>query len=800
MAEEKNQNAPSNSGLVNNQSQALDQVANLVTNYNSSNEANRVDTVEAFKNNLFKLDRGVVKKMFDSASAIRNKPDLTFIIQELPGLYIPKKIFTEDLKTPARSFFADYDRRNYQDLQVKSQAEASAKSEGSSTKLDAAKAAVLGKGFGAIGQTLGSMAGLKPVSRRTRASAGGTKETTPAPQKKTLSSPAALRGHAPSGAGRSPEISNVPIAAPAKSAAAPQQQATGAAPAAPGVELKAEGEIKNEAEVQAPNLPAPPSPTASGGKGTPQTAQIEAKGETETRIKIPIPTAGGQTGAIFKEISIQAPAESEVSLPPPLSPISSVSPARQTPIQPRRSRLGTYGRQPARGSAARTTPSPQNLVGTRPGPDQATRIPVLPSRQGGAGTEISRPDTRRTTEVEQAPSPGGRAQAQTTGQDLAIPSTQTEQPMSAASAFGARGTPNLPTTKSPSSQVSVVPGTWDAGTLGRPGRRSSKSVGPQEIKPPISRAMDLHAAQNEAWRGRAMERGDEEAMATEEGLELSGSGLESELAEGMEEGLTPSMAYGQFFNPLAQQGGYYPQAERGPGTMAMEEEIEDETAGGGTPESDIDRLRSFQAIQRRDTVAGEQLTGAPSSRLRNVKPEPPSTRQLVSQAGRGQAAGSGGPGKMDEIGFALKLLSNQVSSKLKADQATKQIEDFKAKIESLKRGKQAFKNLLDIGEIGSSESGVSLLTLWVEWNIDLINKHVADGKIPFFEQKPSAGSLPLEKTISNVKDGVIIFADILLPISAIAFMAIPLTVTALIVASFFGTFLQLANYFGISIL
>lgn len=312
--------------------------------------------------------------------------------------------------------------------------------------------------------------------------------------------------------------------------------------------------------------------------------------------------------------------------------------------------------------------------------------------------------------------------------------------------------------------------------------------------------MDLHAAQSQAWRGREMEYGEDGSLSADEGLELSESGIESELSEGPENQPALPMQYGQFFNPIERRGGYYEEGKRGPGSMPIEEEAEDETAGGGTPEGELERLKSFQSRQREDSMAGEQLTGAPSARLRNVKPEPPSTRQLVSQVvGRGQTAGSGGPGKMDEIGMALKLLSSQVSSKLQADQRRKQYEDFKEKIESLKRGKQAFKNLLDTGQIGAGESGVTLLTIWAEWNIDLINKHVANGKIPFFEQKPSTGSLPLEKTISQVKDGITILADILIPISFFATLIIPLTITALIIVSFFGTFLKLADFFGIKL-
>lgn len=307
--------------------------------------------------------------------------------------------------------------------------------------------------------------------------------------------------------------------------------------------------------------------------------------------------------------------------------------------------------------------------------------------------------------------------------------------------------------------------------------------------------MDLHAAQSQAWRGREIEYGEDGSLSAGEGLELSESGLESELAEGPENQPVLPMQ-------IERRGGYYKEGERGPGSMPIEEEAEDEMIGGGTPESELEKLMSFQSRQRQTSMAGEQLTGAPSARTRGVKPEPPSTRQLASQSAgqRGTAGKSGGPGKMDEIGMALKLLSSQVSSKLQADQRLKQYEDFKEKIESLKRGKQAFKNLLDVGEIGAGESGMTILTLWAEWNIDLINKHIAGGKIPFFEQKPSTGSLPLEKTISQVKDGITILADILIPVSLIATLIIPLTMTALIIISFFGVFLKLADLFGVKLI
>ena len=106
MAQEET-NAPSNANQPSDASaklvqqgyqQALGDLPNLINNYQFSNEANRPTTVEAFKNNLFKLDRGVVKKMFDSATALRNKPDLAFTINELPNVNIPKKIFTDEDK------------------------------------------------------------------------------------------------------------------------------------------------------------------------------------------------------------------------------------------------------------------------------------------------------------------------------------------------------------------------------------------------------------------------------------------------------------------------------------------------------------------------------------------------------------------------------------------------------------------------------------------------------------------------------------------------------------------------------
>ena len=135
--------------------------------------------------------------------------------------------------------------------------------------------------------------------------------------------------------------------------------------------------------------------------------------------------------------------------------------------------------------------------------------------------------------------------------------------------------------------------------------------------------------------------------------------------------------------------------------------------------------------------------------------------------------------------MALKLLSTQVQRKMQQDQRASQINEFKAKIESLQRAKQTFKNLIDLGEILASESGVTILTLWLEWNVDLINKRVASGKLPWFEQKPPENATSLEKITSWTKDGITVLADILIPLGVM----ISVFLTILIPAVLFTTML-----------
>ena len=330
-------------------------------------------------------------------------------------------------------------------------------------------------------------------------------------------------------------------------------------------------------------------------------------------------------------------------------------------------------------------------------------------------------------------------------------------------------------------------------------QNTATKIGPQKIKPPLTKAMDLHAAQSEAWRGRESKY---EGLPSEEGLGLSGSGFESELSGPEEGGPALPVQFGQFYNPLdRRQPSIYAPEYLSPGSMATgpdEQELEEE---GGTQESDVERLSHFQADQRQAMLAEEQLTGVPSA---------PGRQSRLAEAGRNKEAGSSTrtvdsktdqkQGKVDEIGRTLKLLSNQAGQRMEGEKRQRQIQDIKDRIEKLKKAKQTFKNLFDAGEIGASESIVPIFTLWAEWNIDLINKHIADGKIPMFEQKPGEGALPFEKSLSQVKDGITVLADILIPVSMLATVILPLTIVALIVVSMFGLFLNIMNAFGVSIL
>ncbi len=158
---------------------ALQQTDGIIHDFNFSNDKNRPQIVNNFKDNLMSLDREVVKAVFDGAGAIRNKPDETFTIPDLPGVAIPKKI-VQELKVLPKKFFEEYDAANRTKNEIMSQAKAGSIAEGAETKLSAAKSAVFGKGFGQIGTALGGMVGLKPAARPSPQKQTAPAETKPA--------------------------------------------------------------------------------------------------------------------------------------------------------------------------------------------------------------------------------------------------------------------------------------------------------------------------------------------------------------------------------------------------------------------------------------------------------------------------------------------------------------------------------------------------------------------------------------------------------------------------------------------
>ncbi|MFA6161224.1 MAG: hypothetical protein WCT54_03910 [Patescibacteria group bacterium] len=491
--------------------QAFSELGGLLSNYQHSDDANRGMSVEAINENLYRQNREIVKKLFDSAVAIRDKPDQTFTIPELPGIAIPKKLFLQDLKTPSRQFMANYDRKNYHNLESLKKSKSNAaytpssrnkpSALSSSHNLQSAKEAMLGKGFGGIGNALKDMVGLKPTAR-----------------------------------------------------------------------------------------------------------------QTDKRQK---------------------------------------------------------------------------------------------TKDRGRGTS----DDRR----------------------------------------GSR-------------------------------------LGPQEIRPPIGRglemgrAMNLNAAQSEARR----EQG---GTGPKEGLGLSSGGLESELDENRSSSPAASMQTEQIYDPLTQRGSTFGQTQdRSPGSMVIEPTEELETQGGGRPESELERLKNFQSAQRQSSFASEQLTGEPGMAAKASKavsgPEGSSVQRVAqpakSASGVVSAAANTKTGTGSDLASALFMRAKQMQAQNQQNQIN-QLEQAKNAFESLKRGKQSFKNLIDAAQMAASGSWVTLVTLLAEWNLDIINKHVADSRIPGLEKKPSPGSTSLDKTISNVKDGVVIFADIVLSISCLAASMIPLVIITLIV-------------------
>ncbi|MDD2785868.1 MAG: hypothetical protein PHS79_03160 [Patescibacteria group bacterium] len=314
------------------------------------------------------------------------------------------------------------------------------------------------------------------------------------------------------------------------------------------------------------------------------------------------------------------------------------------------------------------------------------------------------------------------------------------------------------------------------------------SVGPQKILPPLGRrmelgrAMSLNAAQSEARR----EQG---GTGPKEGLGLSSGGLESELDENRSSSPDASMQTEQMYDPLTQRGSTFGQTQdRSPGSMVIEPTEELETRGGGRPESELERLKNFQSAQRQSSLASEQLTGEPGMAAKASKavsgPEGSSVQRVAQPAkyasGVVAAAADTKAGTGSDLASALFMRAKQMQAQNQQNQIN-QLEQAKNAFESLKRGKQSFKNLIDAAQMAASGSWVTLVTLLAEWNLDIINKHVADSRIPYLEKKPSPGSTGLEKTISNVKDGVVIFADIVLSISCLAASMIPLVIITLII-------------------
>ena len=795
--------------------QALGDLPNLITNYQFSNEANRPTTVEAFKNNLFKLDRGVVKKMFDSATALRNKPDLAFTINELPNVNIPKKIFTDELKTSGKKFLTDYDQKNYQNLQAKSQAEASAKSEGSASKLDAAKSAVLGTGFGAVGSALGGMVGLKPVARKApkktpaepKVAAKATAEPTvepsveaPAPVTPTPRRAARSAMPAPTPPATAKVTTSVtttlrgvgPSPAPVQTAGG-TLRGVGPAPTAqaapPSGGIRAGGEVTTTAQAAPPTQPSTP----------------EAGAPTQVSTG-PAQAAPGLTGTMQAQAESKTEARADILPPPPavlptMTPTGvdlrpKTRPAGPTPSAPlTRQRPGAAAMQMATGVSSAVAP-----------PSVARRIQRAGRRPATA--TIIAPAISSVTEVGTSETPVEDIFAEEAPR---APEATTIEPPTLGNIPGA--TPITPViaglaARRPTGQAQrTTPTTRRAPQSARGYRR----VGPQEIKPPIGRslemgrAMGLQAAKDQSGQVLLENLPPEELTALQEGLALSGGGLESELGQGAGEGPALPVQFGQFYNPLERrQPAIFAPQYLGPGSIAMEPEEAEMEEEGGTPEGEIEQLQSFQAEQQQANLAAEQLTGSPTVPSVTGPARAGVAAPGVGAARRGPAQGAGQAGGQGEtsqiLSRAMQLRGQQMQAASAQQSQMQQIESLKASIESIKRAKQAFKNLIDTGEIAGSESGVTLLTLWGEWNIDLINKHIAGGKIPYFEQKPSEGALPLEKTISNVKDGITIFADIVVPISILASMILPLIFVAIIVLSSFKVIMAISNFFGITLI
>lgn len=540
-------------------------------------------------------------------------------------------------------------------------------------------------------------------------------------------------------------------------------------------------------------------PTA-GKTAVDMRAGLKSQTSVQTPTEKPPTAAPNQTPKPPIQIQAQAQISEEASIPAP--PVTSPR-GRQAQVQTRasrqaggmtgsaatserRSRLESYGSEKSTGLTALSTSTPSNVLIQAPSPTGDTELSI---------TEPAKKIKAQTDQV-----PGGRTAQAAMAEAAGEAPIQTGASIPSSAVRAPAGTGGG--TASVARQIKRSP------SRPRPGRKSAtpatagyQKVGPQEIKPPIGRGLDLGRAMNLA-AGQAMAGRQSTAARAPEGLNLSTGGLETGLSE---EGFMTSAIPTQdafLYDPLKAYSQPSVYAQRAPGAAYETEENEDEyMSAGGEVTSDLERLSSLEAGKQKSRALTSQLLGSDAG----IGMEPKAVKQETPSL----QAEEFGPGEREsawpkEIPRLMRLEAARGSKIQKITQARQKISELKDQFESAKKAVQQFRDLKNVGELLAGVSGWTLLALWLEWNLDIINKRIANNSIPLLEKRPGPDASAWEKGKHSVKDGVTIFADIFIPISALASFLMPLIITAIITLSALGAagaaFLGVADFFGISIL
>ncbi len=545
--------------------------------------------------------------------------------------------------------------------------------------------------------------------------------------------------------------------------------ASAAVPTAGKSAVDIQAGLKSQTTAQAPT--ATPSVTPAGQTPKP-TIQIQAQAQSSQEASMPAPSVASPRG---RQAQIQTRASQPAS-----------SQSAITGSSERRSKLESYGSEKSTGLTALSTSTPSNVLVQAPSPAGDIELSITePAKKIKAQTDQA--PGSRTAQAAMAEA-AGEAPIQT---GASIPSSAVRAPTGTGG-----GTASVARRIKRSR-----PGSRTGKQSATPSRAGYQKVGPQEIKPPIGRGLDLGRAMNLA-SGQAMAGKQSAEARPAEGFNLSTGGLETGLSEGdfMTSAIPTQDAF--LYNPLRTYNQPSVYAQRAPGAAYETEENEDEyMSAGGEVQSDLERLSALEASKQKSRALTGQLLGPDAG----IGMEP----KAVKQSAPSLQAEEFMPGEREqawpkEIPRLMRLEAARGSKIQKIAQARQKITELKDQFESAKKAVQQFRDLKNVGELLASVSGWTLLALWLEWNLDLINKRIANNSIPFLEKGPGPNASPWEKGKHSVKDGVTLFANIFIPISALASFLMPLIITAIITLSALGAvgvaFLGIANFFGISIL